>query len=106
MSVPGLLKGNGNTIGKSFFSESVVVHSTLKKSLLKEEAPRHLLALYVQKDDFARQSLYYLKESEATPWNPFDNKDKVEGLLKAEMSLNKLKVCEPLIFFMNQMTLL
>ncbi|VDK75281.1 unnamed protein product [Litomosoides sigmodontis] len=63
----------------------------LYQDYLKEEAPRHLLALYVQKDDFARQSLYYLRESEATPWNPFDNKDKVEGLLKAEMSLNKLK---------------
>ncbi|KAL3982294.1 Vps16 N-terminal region family protein [Acanthocheilonema viteae] len=63
----------------------------LYQDYLKEEAPRHLLALYVQKDDFARQSLYYLKESEATPWNPFDNKDKIEGLLKAEMSLNKLK---------------
>uniref|UniRef100_A0A1I7VGH0 Vacuolar protein sorting-associated protein 16 homolog n=1 Tax=Loa loa TaxID=7209 RepID=A0A1I7VGH0_LOALO len=63
----------------------------LYQDYLKEEAPRHLLALYVQKDDFARQSLYYLKESESTPWNPFDNKDKIEGLLKAEMSLNKLK---------------
>ncbi|VDP16867.1 unnamed protein product [Onchocerca flexuosa] len=63
----------------------------LYQDYLKEEAPRHLLALYVQKDDFARQSLYYLKESESTPWNPFDNKDKVEGLLKAKMSLNKLK---------------
>ncbi|VIO86876.1 Uncharacterized protein BM_BM18160 [Brugia malayi] len=63
----------------------------LYQDYLKEEAPRHLLALYMQKDDFARQSLYYLKESESTPWNPFDNKDKVEGLLKAEMSLNKLR---------------
>ncbi|CAG9541000.1 unnamed protein product, partial [Cercopithifilaria johnstoni] len=63
----------------------------LYQDYLKEEAPRHLLALYMQKDDFTRQSLYYLKESEAMPWNPFDNKDKVEGLLKAEMSLNKLK---------------
>ncbi|VDN05647.1 unnamed protein product [Thelazia callipaeda] len=63
----------------------------LYQDYLKDEAPRHLLALYVQKDDFARQSLYYLKESELTPWNPFDNKDKIEELLKAETSLNKLK---------------
>uniref|UniRef100_A0A915PN14 Vacuolar protein sorting-associated protein 16 homolog n=1 Tax=Setaria digitata TaxID=48799 RepID=A0A915PN14_9BILA len=63
----------------------------LYQDYLKEEAPRHLLALYMQKDDFARQSLYYLKDSESTPWNPFDNKDKIEGMLKTEMSLNKLK---------------
>ncbi|VDN35701.1 unnamed protein product [Gongylonema pulchrum] len=63
----------------------------LYQDYLKEEAPRHLLALYIQKDDFARQTLYYLKESQSTPWNPFDNKDKIDGLLKAEKSLINLK---------------
>ncbi|MCP9265930.1 Vacuolar protein sorting-associated protein 16-like protein [Dirofilaria immitis] len=92
-----------NTLCSNLFEKNaekeVIDHLVLKlpqalclyQDYLKEEAPRHLLALYVQKDDFARQSLCYLKESESTPWNPFDNKDKIEGLLKAEMSLNKLK---------------
>lgn len=63
----------------------------LYQDYLREEAPRHVLALFEQDDDFPRQAVYYLNESEGIPWNPFDMKEKLDGITKAEKCLHNLK---------------
>ncbi|MFH4975404.1 hypothetical protein AB6A40_002113 [Gnathostoma spinigerum] len=63
----------------------------LYQDCLREEAPRHLLALYQQEDDFAKQALFHLAESSNVSWNPFDMSEKLEFLSKAEKCLTDLK---------------
>lgn len=46
----------------------------------------------MQKDDFIRQAIYLLDESEITPWNPFEIKDKTDILSKAKKCLQNIKV--------------
>ncbi|VDN57724.1 unnamed protein product [Dracunculus medinensis] len=65
----------------------------LYQDYLREEAPPHVYALYVQKDDFIRQAIYLLDESEITPWNPFEIKDKTDILSKAKKCLQNIKDC-------------
>lgn len=84
---------------KKTHKKEVIDHLMLKlpmamclyQDYLREEAPRHVLALFEQDDDFARQAIYCLNESEGVPWNPFDVKEKLDGLKKAEKCLHNLK---------------
>lgn len=66
--------------------------SLVKYLHLQEEAPGYVLALYKVDDDFARQAIYHLHESETMPWNPFDIKEKVDAISKAEKCIQNLKV--------------
>ncbi|VDM37328.1 unnamed protein product [Toxocara canis] len=63
----------------------------LYQDYLREEAPGYVLALYKVDDDFARQAIYHLHESETMPWNPFDIKEKVDTISRAEKCLQNLK---------------
>lgn len=63
----------------------------LYQDYLREEAPGYVLALYKVDDDFARQAIYHLHESETMPWNPFDIKEKVDAISKAEKCIQNLK---------------
>ncbi|VDK46335.1 unnamed protein product [Anisakis simplex] len=63
----------------------------LYQDYLRDEAPAYVLALYEVDDDFARQAIYHLRQSETMPWNPFDIKEKVDEIAKAEQCLHNLR---------------
>ena len=59
---------------------------------MQDTSPQHVLALYKEDDDFARQAICHLEEAEFVPWNPFEKKQKVDELCDAKRCMASLKV--------------
>ncbi|VDD92679.1 unnamed protein product [Enterobius vermicularis] len=64
---------------------------SLYQDFLRDTSPQHVLALYKEDDDFARQAICHLEEAEFVPWNPFEKKQKVDELCDAKRCMASLK---------------